>query len=123
MAFVHLVGCYHPITVIVLLRRGGLPFLEEGLKMIQAQPLTGIGTGNFKAFSGTLAGVAHNAYLEVAAELGVPGITFFAAVLVLTITTLARVQTVFRNCGATLIYHAAEGIQTGLVGACAIFFL
>ncbi len=98
--------------------------LEEGLKMIQAQPLTGIGTGNFKAFSGTLAGVAHNTYVEVAAELGVPGITFFAAVLVLTITTLARVQRVTRNCGATLIYHAAEGIQTGLVGACvAIFFL
>ena len=49
--------------------------------MIRAQPLTGIGTGNFKALSGKLGGVAHNTYIEIAAELGIPGLALFGAIL------------------------------------------
>jgi len=103
---------------------------ETGLRMVQAHPLTGIGTGNFKPLSrnyGNFAedvGVAHNTYMEVAAELGIPGLMLFGAILFSTAQTLARVRRATRDSGPALIYHASEAIQVGLVGALtAIFFV
>lgn len=97
---------------------------EAGLRMIRAHPLTGIGTGSFKPLSGNLEGIAHNTYIEVAAELGIPGLAVFGAILFSTARTLARVRRSTRASGPALIYHASEAIQVGLTGALvAIFFV
>ena len=56
-----------------------------GLRMAAAAPLWGIGVGRFHAASGEYASVrenAHNQFIQVLAELGIPGLLLFVAVLV-----------------------------------------
>ncbi len=107
-----------------------IALLETGLRMVQAHPLTGIGAGNFKPLSRNFGhlvedpGVAHNTYIEVAAELGIPGLMLFGAILFSAFQTLARVRRAARDSGPALIYHVSEAIQVGLTGGLvAIFFL
>jgi O-antigen ligase len=58
--------------------------------MIRAHPLLGVGLGRFKTESGAYAPmgvshrphIAHNTYLEIAAELGLPACALYVAILV-----------------------------------------
>src|ERR1019366_5124233 len=59
-------------------------FWRVGFDMIRSHPLTGIGLGNFTAYSYSVTvgatgkhGMACNTFLEIAAELGVPGVLAF----------------------------------------------
>lgn len=71
--------------------------LVAGIEMVKQHPLIGVGLGNFKFESkGFLkrdfALVAHNTYLEVAAELGLPALAVFFALLRESWRTLRKIQ-------------------------------
>jgi putative inorganic carbon (hco3(-)) transporter len=102
-----------------------------GLSMIWEHPVVGIGAANFKprveqyaTRDDTPQGVAHNTYIEMAAELGIPGLLAFVGVLLATIRSLERVRRRTLRSGPSLLHRAAQGMQTGLIGyAVAIFFM
>ncbi|ROP36471.1 O-antigen ligase [Saccharothrix texasensis] len=74
---------------------------QAAARMVAEHPVLGVGPGGFRegypaasnnAEIDEQTPVAHNMYLEVAAELGVPGFALFAALLVLTAATGERVR-------------------------------
>ncbi len=85
-----LVGALFALPVLVFGGRSGeeaessslerIDLLYEGMDMIRAYPLLGVGTGQFidHAFNGM---TAHNSYVLAAAELGVPGNMFWLMLL------------------------------------------
>jgi O-antigen ligase len=104
---------------------------EAGLRMIETHPLFGIGLGNFKpvmrwyAPPGTeWSSIAHNTFIEVAAELGLPALGVFVGILVFAYRSLGRAGRQARIAGDRMMYLAALGLQAGfvgyLVGACSV---
>jgi hypothetical protein len=76
---------------------------QAAARMVADHPGLGVGPGGFRAGYPAASHnaeideqtpVAHSMYLEVAAELGVPGFALFAALLVLTAVTSERVRRV-----------------------------
>ncbi|MGH9711305.1 MAG: O-antigen ligase family protein, partial [Candidatus Acidiferrales bacterium] len=72
---------------------------SAGLKMIATHPLFGVGLGNFKpmmpqyAPAGTdIDSMAHNMFIEVAAELGLPAFLLFAGIFYSGYRSLGRVR-------------------------------
>lgn len=79
---------------------------ERGLGYVEHHPVFGVGVGSYPIAEGTLSdiahdraargqgfkwSVAHNSFLETAAELGVPGLAVFLAMFVVALRLLARV--------------------------------
>ncbi len=96
---------------------------KAGLRMIERHPVMGIGLGEFKpqmlkyADPGVgFSSIAHNTYIEVAAETGLPNFIVFLAMLFFTYRTLSRVRRRASDSGPPLVYLAATGIQAGFVG-------
>jgi O-antigen ligase len=58
----------------------------EGLEMVRYYPVFGVGRGNFADYTGTL--IAHNSVIEIAAELGLPGILLWSAVIFMGFKTV-----------------------------------
>jgi O-antigen ligase len=104
---------------------------RAGWRMIQAHPWAGVGLGNFKPMMlqyrdpGTNDDtMAHNNYVEIAAELGLPGLAVYLAILVCTYHTLTQVRRTTLRASARLVRHAALGMQASLLGyAVASFFM
>jgi O-antigen ligase len=80
---------------------------ERGLGYVEQHPLVGVGVKAYPIAEGTLSdigrslsaqgkgfkwSVAHNSFLETAAELGIPGLIVFVAFFVVAIRTLMRVK-------------------------------
>lgn len=91
-----------------------------GYHMIEAHPLAGVGLGEFKAMMPTYLSVqlpeytlAHNMFIEVAAELGVPALLCFIGVFAATYFGLGRVR---KSETAPLVRDAALALQAGIVG-------
>jgi O-antigen ligase len=101
---------------------------EAGLLMIQHSPLTGIGVGNFKALAGKFTEmdqptIAHNTYLGMAAELGLPGLGIFLAIFVASFSSLARIRRLSPD-RRSLLHRTSLGIECGLAAfLTAIFFI
>ena len=103
---------------------------EGGMAMIRHHPITGIGVGNFKPFVGRFVDVtadettlAHNSYIQVAAELGVPGFLLYVAMFIATFRSLARTRR-FVPQRDDLIHRTSLGIEAGLVAfLIAVFFI
>jgi O-antigen ligase len=96
---------------------------KAGLRMVERHPLMGIGLGEFKpqmdyyADPGVnFSSIAHNTYLEVAAETGLPNFLVFVAMLFFTYRSLDRVRRRASDSGPPLVYLAATGMQAGFVG-------
>jgi O-antigen ligase len=84
---------------------GRMAIWRRGIGYMVDHPLLGVGAGAFPVAEGTLApearvqqygrwwkwSSAHNALLEVGAEIGVPGLLLFVALLVRTFRTLSRI--------------------------------
>jgi O-antigen ligase len=79
----------------------------RGISYVEQRPILGVGVGAFPVAEGTLSvigrelasrgsgfkwSVAHNSFVETAAELGIPGIILFVSLLITTIATMARVR-------------------------------
>jgi O-antigen ligase len=106
---------------------------RAGLRMIEAHPIAGVGLGNFKPLmplygesglkvdpigqwqqSPDIDSVAHNMFIEVAAELGLPALLVFLGIFWFTYRTLGKL----RRSSSThpLIRETASALQAGLVG-------
>lgn len=96
---------------------------KAGLRMIERHPLMGIGLGEFKPQMDSYAdpgvgfsSIAHNTYLEVAAETGLPNFVVFVAMLFFTYRSLSQVRRRASDSGPPILYLAATGLQAGFVG-------
>lgn len=94
---------------------------KAGLRMIEAHPLTGIGLGNFKPLMPqyvdpgvTIVSVAHNMFIEVAAELGLPALLIFVAIFIFSYLALSRIRKL--KSSPKLVRKAASALQAGLLG-------
>jgi O-antigen ligase len=92
------------------------------LRMISDAPLTGVGPYNFKSFSAAYSGldanfIAHNTWLELAAEAGLPVLIMFLLLLRAVFRGLRRAVAVGgRGAEAREVAAWAEGLRSGLVG-------
>jgi O-antigen ligase len=102
---------------------------EAGLNMVKHHPWTGVGAGNFKMFVRQFGDVnedhiAHNTYISLLAELGIPGFMAYMAVLVATFWSLERVRRRSMTEGPLLVHQIAMGMQAGLVAyLVAVYFV
>lgn len=97
-----------------------LKILKGGVAMFFDHPLFGVGVGNFltysKIYTNTLIHrVAHNSYLEVAAETGILGITFFLALLLMTLKQLRTCWKYLESINSKYHYYPL-GIMIGMIG-------
>ena len=106
--------------------------------MVEAEPVRGIGAGNFPNTSvhyllepGALVRddfivdepkVAHNMYLEMLAELGVVGLALFGGVLLFSLWCAARAARTFMRAGDTQLEIISRALFVALVGILASDF-
>src|SRR5579862_58032 len=105
-------------------------FWRVGLHMIWTHPFTGIGLGNFTAQSFTFSqglegkhGIACNTFLEVTAELGIPGLLAYCAMIGGAFFSAAKLRAEGRRQHDKLLQYTGQALQAGLLGfsAAAIF--
>ncbi len=99
-------------------------------RVVRAHPVLGVGTDNFILVEGQYVGqpgivlatytinnprVAHNAYLEALADLGVPGLITFVAVLGAALGTGVRAVRLFERSGDTQMELIARAVVLALV--------
>jgi O-antigen ligase len=98
-----------------------------GLSMIREHPLRGIGLGRYStaAFEATgIRHVAHNTYIEIAAETGIPGLICFVCMIAASVRTLGKTIETAKARRLHFLYQASRGMQAGMVAFCvAAFFL
>lgn len=100
-----------------------------GMHMIVTHPVFGAGLGNFKPLvlqyeEGPIKvqSIAHNTYIEIAAELGIPTLLIFLAVLFSSYRSLEKVRRQAIRSRTRFLQLAALGIEGGLVGYCVSAF-
>lgn len=96
-------------------------FWRIGLDMIANNPLSGIGLGNFTAQSVSevardFKGIACNTFLEVAAELGIPGLLAYCAVLTGALFSAGKLRTRGKRTGDLRLQYVGQAMQAGLLG-------
>ena len=96
-----------------------LTMFQDAFNIWQRHPFLGVGAGNYQFFDiayGTdVGGVAHSQYLEILAEMGVPGLLCFLwLVVVMGQTTLKHFNTATSHMGKTLAL-AYLGFYAGLI--------
>jgi O-antigen ligase len=104
---------------------------SAALNMVQSNPVFGVGLGRFKAQAGLYSDlppelelISHNGYLDVATEVGLPGLAALLGVLYYSARTAGQVRRQARKTGPLLLQQAALGVQAGLIGfAVALFFV
>jgi putative inorganic carbon (hco3(-)) transporter len=96
------------------------------VKMCMDYPLLGVGMGNFKNSVRAYGGqeeedatvgefIAHNTYLQIASEAGIPCLTLFVLIQLGTIRTARQVQRMMSDARPSIIYDTAFGIELGMV--------
>jgi O-antigen ligase len=110
-----------------------------GLRMVRSHPVTGVGVGNFQAVSadyvlqpGTLERaelvfseapkVTHNTYLEIMAELGLPGFLLFMAAVISCLACALRAARLWEARKDPTMEALARGAFLGLAGMLAADF-
>jgi O-antigen ligase len=104
---------------------------KAGVRLFLEHPVAGIGLGNFKTtmdsmglFEGRDGYMAHDVYVEYAAELGILGFLLFMGILVSVYRSLERVRKLAMRDDDEFFFAVTSGMQTGLLGFCvASFFL
>ena len=98
-------------------------FWKAGWRMIQNHPLTGIGLGNFTAFSnmviagaGRRHGIACNTLLELTAELGIPGVLAYCMILWGALRSAGKLRTEGKKSKNMSVLYTGEAMQSGLLG-------
>jgi O-antigen ligase len=97
-----------------------MALLWAALRMAADAPLTGVGPDNFKSLSAAYSGldrdfIAHNSYLELAAELGLPVLVIFLLLVTTAFRGLAAAHPGPDAEGRELAAWA-EGLKSGLAG-------
>jgi O-antigen ligase len=91
------------------------------LRMIADAPLTGVGPYNFKTLSAAYSGlerdfIAHNSYLELAAELGLPVLLIFLLLVAASFRGLGRAVRPTTDPEGRELAAWAQGLGSGLIG-------
>ena len=111
---------------------------KVGWRMVEDQPIHGIGSGNFPISSihyllepGVLERdefiidtpkVAHNTYLQILAELGIVGLALFLTIIGFSIRCAVKAARWFGSHGDTQMELVARGMVVALVGILAADF-
>lgn len=112
---------------------GRLQVWKRGIGYVKDRPFFGVGASNFPVAEGVLSplagrsayglgvrwSAAHNAYLEVAAELGVPGLLLFLGLLTSTLLMLVRLERVtegMEGARRPRFRGLSEALMASLVG-------
>lgn len=94
--------------------------VKAGLRMIRESPLTGVGLGGFKPravqFGADKNKIAHNTYIELAAELGLPTLAAFMLTLYACLSSLQRSSRLAMQSGNVQLRDLALALQIGLFG-------
>jgi O-antigen ligase len=114
---------------------GRIDIWTVGGRMVSANPVLGVGTGNFSVASihyllqpGSLPDdqfiadtpqVAHNMYLEVLAELGFPGAILFLTIIVFGLGCSIAALSKFRAQGHAQMQALTTSVAISLIGALA----
>ena len=109
-----------------------------GWRMVEDQPVRGIGAGNFPVASihyllapGVVRRdefivdepkVAHNIYLQILAELGVVGLALFLAIVVFSLTCAARAARAFKSQAEARMELLSRAVLVALIAALAADF-
>jgi len=111
---------------------GRVKIWERGLGYMARDPVSGVGAGNFPVAEGTISpmagraeygagvrwGAAHNSFVQVGAELGIPGLVFFVGAIVSALVALRRVARSALRIGpaAIRVSRLAQSLTAALVG-------
>ena len=94
---------------------------RAGWRMIQENPIAGVGLGNFKplmpkyAPGENVVTLAHNTYIELTAEVGPLGGLAFVVVFLTSIYRLDKVRRRAVRLGSTQVEIMALGIESGII--------
>lgn len=98
--------------------------LKAGIRMTLANPLFGVGLGQFRRQVLNYADpqlrhafIAHDAYIEVSSEMGIPALLIYIAMLGFCFTSLSRSHKIAALRGITSLEEAAVGVEAGLIGS------
>ena len=90
--------------------------LKRSLVVTIANPLLGVGIGNFTQLSAR-AQVTHNAYTQVSAEMGLAAAVIYTMFIVAPLKRLRLIErATFTTRRASKFYYLAVGLQASLVG-------
>ncbi len=109
---------------------GRLKVWTRGIAYIADEPVFGVGVNNFHVAEGTISplarlqehgigvrwGAAHNSYIQVASELGIPGFLLFMGVLWTAFASLRRVARRGRGVPTDDASRLAQSLLAALVG-------
>jgi O-antigen ligase len=111
---------------------------KVGITMWEANPVLGVGAGNFDAAvshyvqqSGditrpdliiTTPHVTHNTYLEIIDELGVPGLLLFLGLSIASVSAALRAARIYERAGDTSFELMARGLVLALIAVLAADF-
>jgi O-antigen ligase len=110
---------------------GRIDLWKVGLRMWEANPVGGVGSGNFALAavdyvqtSGPLSRAdiivdvphaAHNTYLEILAELGVPGLLAFLTIAIASIASALRASRLYERSGDTPFEVMSRSLALALI--------
>jgi O-antigen ligase len=111
---------------------GRIKIWERGLTYMTANPLLGVGPDNFQVAEGTISplarlqerglavrwGAAHNSFIQVGAELGIPGLLLFLGSIASAFASLRRVARYARRTDPPDmdVSRLAQSLMAALVG-------
>jgi len=111
---------------------GRLKIWERGLNYMAGHPVLGVGAGNFPVAEGTISprarlqergigvlwSAAHNSFIQAGAELGIPGLLLFVALIASAFASLRRVAGRALRAGPSAINvsRLAQSLMAALVG-------
>jgi O-antigen ligase len=110
--------------------------MRGGVRMMFAHPVLGVGLDNFRwnipefvtseeaRGMDQLRRIAHNSYVEIGAEAGLPGLLLFVGMLFASLLSLEQVAKRSKRLGGTTLAKVALGLQAGILGSSiSIFFV
>ena len=101
--------------------RAHVALFWAALRMIVDNPLIGVGPLNFKSLSTSytgldIANIAHNSFLEIAAEFGLPALAVFLLLLGAAFANLSSAARLGASPHTRALAGWGEGLRAGLIG-------
>lgn len=103
-----------------------MAYWEYGLELIKEHPLLGVGYHNWIPYltydrpeglgpEGKIQ-VAHNIYIQVGSEIGIPALFCFLLMVLILFVMNARTRAMARNMDNRLLFYMAYALDAGLIG-------